>query len=464
VKRALLPAAVVVAAIAFALPATSMAATFRGVVIAKDSARKSLVTASRNGVVRTVRARAAFKRVRVGRLVAVQAAALPDGTYAASKVRMLGKAGRVRFGGTVVAVKGARLVLSAGQSVFSLRVRGGKTASAEGSSDFKPGDDVKGDGRCKGGSLETRRDHVKKVGHSGQLVLEGIYLSTADDGTISLAVVHKGLVLVHVPEGMDVPDFQPGDEVALVVKVEDDDSFTLVKAENESSPGDDDSGDDVHMNDPGGEFSVVGMLVSLSSELVGVKVEGKDEPVRCAVPDEFDLTGFATGQRVFMSCKFNGGHPVLLTLKKKDPESEYLTAGGAIQDFADGGITVKGDGDPVWCAVPDDLDLSEYEIGDLVMVKCVKVEGVWTLDAITKKPSPPPPPPQFVLATGTITDLSAESITVQGEHEPVTCAVPEGADLSDFAQNDTVSMKCVQTDTGLRLERLQSETALYEAS
>jgi hypothetical protein len=464
VKKALLPAAVIVAAIAFVLPATSMAATFRGVVIAKDSARKSLVTASRNGVVITVRARAAFKRVHVGRLVAVKAAALPDGTYAASKLRMLGKSRHVHFRGTVVSAKGQRLVLSAGHSVFSLRVRGGKTAASEGASDLQPGDDVDGDGRCKGGSLETRRDHLKKVGRSDELVLEGIYLGTSDDGTIELAVVHKGRVFVHVPDGVDVPELQPGDEVALVVKVEDDNSFTLVEAENESSPSDDDDGDDVHMNNPGAEFSVVGLLAAVSDESVAVKVEGRDEPVRCAVPDGFDLTGFETGQRVFMSCRYRDGHPVLLALKKKDAESQYRTAGGAILDFADGGITVKGDGAHIWCAVPDSLDLFEFEVGDLVMIKCMKVEGVWTLKAITKKPPPLLPPPQYVLATGTITDLSADSITVQGEHEPVTCAVPEGADLSDFAVDDTVSIKCFHTELGLRLVRLKSETALYEAS
>src|SRR2546430_11823080 len=49
--------------------------------------------------------------------------------------------------------------------------------------------------RSRGGNLETRDGDVTKVGHSNQLVLEGIYLATADDGTIELAVVHKGRVL-----------------------------------------------------------------------------------------------------------------------------------------------------------------------------------------------------------------------------------------------------------------------------
>jgi hypothetical protein len=136
-RTVLLLAAAGIAALAFALPATAGNATFRGVVIAKDSARKSIVTVSRNGVVRTIRARGALKRVRVGRLVAVQAASLPDGTFAASRIRPLGRAGRAHFRATVAAVKGATLALSAGGSVFALRVRGSRTGSANGGG-FRP--------------------------------------------------------------------------------------------------------------------------------------------------------------------------------------------------------------------------------------------------------------------------------------------------------------------------------------
>src|SRR5207245_8091644 len=182
-KKVLLLAAAGIAALAFALPATAGTVTFRGVVVAKDSNRKSIVTVSRNGVVRTIRARGALRRVPVGKLVAVQAASLPDGTFAASRIRTLGKAGRAHFRATVVAVKGATLALSAGGSVFALRVRGGKTGSSTGGG-LRPGDRIETNALVKRGSLQTRRDALKKIGHDDQLVLEGIYLDTADDGTI----------------------------------------------------------------------------------------------------------------------------------------------------------------------------------------------------------------------------------------------------------------------------------------
>src|SRR4051794_26508351 len=228
-KRFLLLLAVSIAALAVVLPATAGAATFRGAVVAKDAARKALVTASADGAVRTVRLHSNFNRFRVGSTVAVRGVKLPDGTFSAAAVRRLGKARGTHVRGTVVRQLAARLVMSAGGSVFALRLGGKQGASAGG---FKPGDKVDCNVHFKGGSPETRKDGVNKIGHDGQLVLEGIYLSTDENGTIELAVIHKGRVFVNVPEDVDVPDFEAGDEIALVVTVEDDGSFTLVKGES----------------------------------------------------------------------------------------------------------------------------------------------------------------------------------------------------------------------------------------
>ena len=97
---------------------------------------------------------------------------------------------------------------------------GHKTGASDGSGDLKPGDEIDCVAGVKGGNLETHDGDVTKVGHSDRLVLEGIYLATADDGTIELAVVHKGRVFVKVPAEVMVPDFAPGDETALVVTVD----------------------------------------------------------------------------------------------------------------------------------------------------------------------------------------------------------------------------------------------------
>ena len=128
-KRYLLLLTASIAALAVVLPATAGAATFRGAVVAKDSARKALVTASKDGTVRTVRLHANFNRFRVGSNVAVRGVKLPDGTFSAAAVRRLGKARGTHVRGTVVRQLAGRLVMSAGGSVFALRVAGKQSAS-----------------------------------------------------------------------------------------------------------------------------------------------------------------------------------------------------------------------------------------------------------------------------------------------------------------------------------------------
>src|SRR5436190_280969 len=452
-RRIFLLAAAALAALAFALPATAGTTAFRGVVIAKKAGRHAFVTASKNGVVRTVRARGAFKRVAVGRRVAVRAATLPDGTFAASSVKLLGKARRAHFRATVVAKRGLRLFVSAGGSVFALRVKSGhKTGASDGSGDLKPGDEIDCDAGVKGGNLETRDGDVTKVGHSDQLVLEGIYLATADDGTIELAVVHKGRVFVKVPDEVMVPDFAPGDEIALVVAVDADGNFTLVKAENENAGDDDGDGVDID----GQKFAVAGILASMDDKNVTVNVDGNEHrPVTCSVPDGFDLSGFTVGNRVLMGCKYNNGNPVLIGLQKKDAETPgYIEARGKLTDLGDDAITVTPDGhDPVTCAVSDETDLSDYAVGDPVVMWCTQIDGVWTLKEM-KKVTDTPPPAVYLYAAGTITVLGDGTITIQGEHD-VSCDIPDGFDLTGYALGDRVGMYCVQVDGAWTLKALK---------
>src|SRR5207247_1014352 len=261
-------------------------------------------------------------------------------------------------------------------------------------------------------------------GHSDQLVLEGIYLATADDGTIELAVVHKGRVFVKVPDDVLVPDFNPGDEIALVVTVDAAGNFTLVKAENESA--DDDDGDGVDID--GQKFAVAGILASMDAGKVTVNV------------DETDLSDYEVGDPVVIWCKQVDGVWTLKGIKKitaDPPPAEYLYAAGTITVLDDGTITVQGEHD-VSCDIPDGFDLTGYAVGDKVGMYCMQVDGTWTLKALNKLDVPPPPAIAYVTATGSITALGDGGITVQGDGDPVTCAVPDGADLSAFAVGDHV--------------------------
>jgi hypothetical protein len=466
-KRYLLLLAVSIAALAVVLPATAGAATFRGAVVAKDAARKALVTASSDGTVRTVRLHAKFNRFRVGSTVAVRGAKLPDGTYSAAAVRKLGKARGTHVRGTVVGRVGAQLVMSAGGSVFALRLTG-KTGASEGSG-LKPGDRVDCHVRFKGGSPEARSGDVDKVGHDGQLELEGIYLTTGDDGTLEVAVVHRGRVFVAVPDDVEVPDFTAGDEIALVVTVGDDGSFTLVKARNENDQGEghDDGGTDIGHE----QFSVPGILSAIGVDGLSVKVQERPEPVRCTFkPGSVDLSGFAVGQWVYVTCKYGEGRFVLVSIKHKDappPPGDYLSAVGTIDSLDAGLVSVDVDGseDPVSCAVPAGWNLLGFVEGDTVKMYCVKGDGgAWTLKALVSDHASITPDGSWFMVEGSIASLDAAQISVDvpERDEPVSCAVVAGADLSAFHVGDDVTMKCKLLGGGFKLKLLESATAHYE--
>lgn len=467
-KRYLLLLAASIAALAVVLPATAGAATFRGAVVAKDSARKALVTASKDGTVRTARLHSNFNRFRVGSTVVVRGVRLPDGTFSAAAVRRLGKARGTHVRGTVVRQLAGRLVMSAGGSVFALRLAG-KQGASEGSG-LKPGDRVDCNVRFKGGKPETRSGDVDKVGHDGRLVLEGIYLSTDENGTIELAVIHKGRVFVNVPDGVEVPDFQAGDEVALVVTVEDDGSFTLVKGESENDPGE---GDDDGNVDIGKEqFSVPGVLSAIGVDGLSVKVQGRSEPVRCTFkPGSVDLSGYAVGQWVYVTCKYAEGRLVLVAIKHKDapppPGDAPLGVMGTIVSLDSGQVSVdvEGSDDPVSCDVPAGMDLLGFAEGDLVKMYCVKnVDGGYTVKALVSDHASVSPEGSWFIVHGTILEVNSlrVSVDVEGHPSPVTCAVVAGADLSAFHVDDEVTMKCKLIGDGFKLKLLESATAHYE--
>jgi hypothetical protein len=468
-KRVLVLLAAATAALAVVFPATAGAASFRGVVIAKDAARKSLVTASADGTVRTVRLHQGFKRLRVGARVLVRGARLPDGTFSAATVGRIGKARNAHVRATVVTRLGARLALSAGGSVFALRIRGGKAGASVRGGGFKAGDRLDLKTRVRGNGLEARAGDCDKLGHDGRLELEGIYLSTADDGTIELAVVHRGRVFVKVPDGVEVPDFEPGDEIALVVTVEADGSFTLVEAENEDDQGDDEGGVDIGKE----QFTVAGILASVGEASVVVNVDGSaDRAVRCAVPEAFDLTGFEAGQKVYMTCKYREGHFVLLALKRKDappppPAGDYLQAVGTISSLDVGQVSVAVDGheQPVSCLVGEGMDLRGFAVGDEVKMYCLENgDGQYVVKTLVSDHASISAEGSWFVLEGTIAELSAEQISldVEGRDAPVSCGVVPGADLSGFAVGDQVTMKCKLIDGGFKLKLLESDTAHYE--
>jgi hypothetical protein len=236
----------VVVAVAVAFPAAAGAASFSGIVVAKQVRRHALVVASRTGAVRVVHTHRLATRL--GGRVAVRARPLQDGTFSATHVSVRGRAHRARIHGAVVRRLRGRVLVAAGHSVLSIRTHR-LFSLQDDNPGAQPGDEVDETVSIDNGDLDE--DQVEEVGHTQKLELEGSILSvtaptSSKDGEIVLQV---GASTIHVvvPGGMQLPSLATGQNVELKVTLSGT-TFTLVKAQDE----DDDQGDDDQGDDDGG--------------------------------------------------------------------------------------------------------------------------------------------------------------------------------------------------------------------
>jgi hypothetical protein len=240
-------AAVTVLAAALIPSAVSAAggATWKAVVVAKDPARKTVVTATANGVVRTVRG--AARSLAIGQAVTVRAAQLRDGTFRVHRLTPAGRAVRVQLRGVLIGHRAGSYLLSAGSSVLAVRAGLARRTAAAAVAGARPGDRVLMTASVRNGTLTATGVHT--VGHAGNVEVEGIFLGLATTGQLRLAVVGRGEVLVAVPAGMTLPTLAPGDELELVVSVDPAGALTLVSIgasadENDQGEDNDDQGED----------------------------------------------------------------------------------------------------------------------------------------------------------------------------------------------------------------------------
>lgn len=238
-RRIVILIAAVAALTVIASPA--QAARWTGVVVAKDGARKAVVTASANGTVRTTRS-ASFRSLKVGQRVGVAATRLRDGTYRSTSVRVAGRQTKTRFRAVVVRSQRAsrRLLVSAGGSTFAVTRRSkARTTASRASGEPKPGDQIEVEVSLEGTDPEATS--LKTVGHVATVHVEGI-VTKLGDGSIEVIVARAGFVTVALPAGFALPaGLKVFDEVSLVATVGADGKLTAVSLE----------GDDEDVNDDG---------------------------------------------------------------------------------------------------------------------------------------------------------------------------------------------------------------------
>jgi uncharacterized membrane protein YgcG len=235
---------VVVAAAAFLAPSAAFAG---GVVLKVQPARHLAAvtrTPTRVALVHTT------ARLHVGQRVALSFRKLRNGTLAAARVKVLGRARTVRFRGLVLARSASRLVISANGAVIALH-RGARSTSSARDDAPRVGSTVDVTATIdEDGDLDEEDAALfSPTAPGGQI--EGRL--TIGIGTIAVTSEHMSLVL-KVPAGVVLLGFASGDEVLATFSQGADGSLTLtaLSGDENAQAADDDGGDD-HGGDRGGD-------------------------------------------------------------------------------------------------------------------------------------------------------------------------------------------------------------------
>jgi hypothetical protein len=289
-------AVLIVVAAAGVLSAQAGAATFKGSVVARDSARHSVAVATKSGAVRTVRVQ---RLAALGARVTVHATALRDGTFRASKVSASGHASKARLHGVVVRKAGSKAFLSAGGTVVCVK---------SGDRRLSPGRSVTMDVRIEHDGLHGVR--VLGVGTATVIKVEGAIASLSP---LKITIDRGATIQLTVPAALTLPTgLAVGDQVEAIVSFADG-AYTLVTLQtDEHARGDDDN-----------ETEVKGTVTGLTATTITVDPRGDAAAVTFAIPSGFNLHGVQMGDRVEAKGETVNGTLTLTRLHVEDEDDDH---------------------------------------------------------------------------------------------------------------------------------------------
>jgi hypothetical protein len=348
---------------------------------------------------------------------------------------------------------GRRVILSAGGSVFAVAPRSGGRAPASATGRLSPGDRVLATvGLSARGAWSAG---MQEPGRARLVELEGIFLERNGDG-FDVAVVERGAVHVEVPEGAVLPDFEPGDQVAMLVLIGRDGSFTFIRGKDESDDG---PGKPHHREG----IEVEGVLVERAPYSIAVRAEG-NRRVDCAVPAGMDLSLFRVGERVKIHCVSRENRDVLVRIHsnygwvKADGTGELAVHGALTK--GSGVVSVRReDGMSVSCSVPAGVDLSPFRSGERVKLHCHLGEGGFVFGSIrSDSASLNEDGVLHVYTSGLLQPRTDLPVTVRRPDGTMfSCNAPADLDLSYFTVSEPVSLTC-RVDSGVNtLLKVRSE-------
>ncbi len=453
--------------------------SMRGVVVARNIARHSIVVSSPAGVVRTIRLQNArdVRKVRIGSDVTARSIALGDGTFHARSLETTGRAQRAKVRGTVVKSLGRDIVLSAGGSVFALRDRSNSTStrsaghfestSALSGSSLVPGDVVEatvsynqGSGSESSGQLST----IQQLGQTGTIGLDGVLSSintgastSATTGTtttatsITIAVDQGALTTVSIPPSISLPStIAVGDRVEVIASYANQ-AFSLITIKDDSLAATE-TGQGTSQSGSIGDQTVEaeGYVVTANATTLVIQPGDGATSVSFSIPTTLTVPALSSGSQVHATGTLVGGVLTLTSVIVQQPEGDQGQQGnqsslgatevnGTASTVSTTSLVVQptGTGAPVTFAVPTGFSLTDVVAGGAVDATGDLVNGVLTLSKAEV------PDSARVSVSGTVTTLNTTTLIVQSSDSGVstTFSVPANFAFGTIAVNTKVDAK-----------------------
>lgn len=414
---------------------SSRASTIRGTVVSDNVARRTLVVALRSGAVRTLRFGSA-RHVAVGTDISSSASVLGDGTFRATTLHVVARSRVVHLRATVVAVRGRRLVLSGGGSVFSIQ-RSRVVAHGTGSTP-STGDVVDVSADVQNGSLDETA--IQSVGTTTMIDLQGT-LASLSSASLSINVNDGALTTVAIPSSITLPaTIAAGDQVELMVAYANQ-AFTLVTivddhaAATNTSTGVAPSGSDQTSN-----IEIEGVVAAASATSLTIQPGDNAAALVVSVPTTLSLPPVSVGDRVHAVADLVAGVMTLISVNvqtSEDSQGQPMSTsvkGLVVTVSATQLVVQPGDqGAPVSFVVPSTLDVSSIAIGDRVRASGDLSSGTLTLSAVQLLGNDGSSNgASATTVQGVVTQVSSSSVTLtpQGSTTPLTLAVPSTLDVS----------------------------------
>ncbi|MBA2360112.1 MAG: hypothetical protein H0V79_04085 [Actinobacteria bacterium] len=318
--------------------------------------------------------------------------------------------------------------------------RAARSLASAGGEGLAPGDRVLV--RISLSAEATWSTGIQETGRARLVELEGIFLQSEGNG-FDVAVVEHGRIRVEVPEGALLLDFEPGDQISMVVLIGRDGTFTFIRGLDEGEK---------HKEKPrhkGGEGSEIhGVLAEKAPYSVTVRTED-DRRVECAVPSGMDLSLFRVGERVKIHCVSRENRDVLVKIHsnygwvKADGTGE-LAAHGALAK-GEGTVSVRReDGMTVSCSVPIGVDLTLFPAGERVKLHCrLGVSGFVFASISSDSASLDEHGVLLLHGSGLLQERTGVLVSVRRpDGSSFSCNAPADFDLTHFTFGERVSLSC----------------------